>query len=382
VASGLSGGGFPAFWRVLTVRRAAFVPVSLRITTDDVRIDEIRPLIAPAVLIDELSPEAGVQELVAGARRQAAAILRGEDDRLVVVVGPCSIHDRGAALEYAGRLASLVPALSGELLVVMRVYFEKPRTTVGWKGLINDPRLDGTYDINLGLRWARELLLQISRLGLPTGTEFLDTIIPQYIADLVSWGAIGARTTESQIHRELASGLSMPVGFKNGTSGSIAVAIDALRAARHPHHFLSVTKDGVSAIVKTRGNPDCHVILRGSSRGPNYSAADVAEAGEALSRAGLPAQVMIDCSHGNSGKDHRNQPVVAEDLARQIEGGSAAVAGVMLESHLVEGSQAVAAGASACYGQSITDACIDWETTVRVLDRLAAAVRRRRSQRG
>jgi len=353
--------------------------VPTRITTDDVRIDEIRPLIAPALLIEELSPEPAVQEAVAAARRSAEAILRGEDDRLLVVVGPCSIHDREAALEYAGRLAALAPTLAGDLLVVMRVYFEKPRTTVGWKGLINDPRLNSTYDINLGLRWARELLLQISRLGLPTGTEFLDTIIPQYIADLVAWGAIGARTTESQIHRELASGLSMPVGFKNGTSGSIAVAIDALRAARHPHHFLSVTKEGVSAIVKTRGNEACHVILRGSSRGPNYSAGAVAEVVEALVKAGLPPHVMVDCSHGNSNKDHRNQPLVVEELAGQIEAGSAAVVGVMLESHLVEGSQSVTTGQTPCYGQSITDACIDWETTVRVLDRLAAAVRRRRA---
>jgi 3-deoxy-7-phosphoheptulonate synthase len=352
--------------------------VPTRIATDDVRIDEIRPLIAPALLIADLPPEPAVQEGVAGARRAAEAILRGEDDRLVVVVGPCSIHDRKAALEYAGRLSNLAPALADDLLVVMRVYFEKPRTTVGWKGLINDPKLDSTYDINLGLRWARELLLEIARLGLPTGTEFLDTIIPQYIADLVAWGAIGARTTESQIHRELASGLSMPVGFKNGTSGSIAVAIDALRAARHPHHFLSVTKEGVSAIVKTKGNDACHVILRGSSKGPNYQAEAVAEVVAALVKAGLPPHVMVDCSHGNSGKDHRNQPQVAEDLARQIEGGSKAIAGVMLESHLVEGSQAVGAGETPRYGQSITDSCIDWETTVRVLDRLAAAVRRRR----
>lgn len=375
----MSDAFFPALLAILTARRAAFLPVPTRITTDDVRIDEIRPLIAPGVLIAELSPEAAVQESVAAGRRSAAAIMRGEDDRLLVVVGPCSIHDREAALEYAERLASFAPTVAADLLVVMRVYFEKPRTTVGWKGLINDPRLDSTYDINLGLRWARELMLQISRLGLPTGTEFLDTIIPQYIADLVGWGAIGARTTESQIHRELASGLSMPVGFKNATSGSIAVAIDALRAAQHSHHFLSVTKEGVSAIVKTRGNDSCHVILRGSSRGPNYRAEDVSGVVAELQKAGLPPYVMIDCSHGNSGKDHRNQPLVAEDLAGQIEGGSRAVAGVMLESHLVEGSQSVIPGRALCYGQSITDACIDWETTVRVLDRFAAAVRRRRA---
>lgn len=375
----MSDAFFPALLAILTARRAAFLPVPTRITTDDVRIDEIRPLIAPGVLIAELSPEAAVQESVAAGRRSAAAIMRGEDDRLLVVVGPCSIHDREAALEYAERLASFAPTVAADLLVVMRVYFEKPRTTVGWKGLINDPRLDSTYDINLGLRWARELMLQISWLGLPTGTEFLDTIIPQYIADLVGWGAIGARTTESQIHRELASGLSMPVGFKNATSGSIGVAIDALRAAQHSHHFLSVTKEGVSAIVKTRGNDSCHVILRGSSRGPNYRAEDVSGVVAELQKAGLPPYVMIDCSHGNSGKDHRNQPLVAEDLAVQIEGGSRAVAGVMLESHLVEGSQSVIPGRAPSYGQSITDACIDWETTVRVLDRFAAAVRRRRA---
>lgn len=375
----MSDAFFPALLAILTARRAAFLPVPTRITTDDVRIDEIRPLIAPGVLIAELLPEAAVQESVAAGRRSAAAIMRGEDDRLLVVVGPCSIHDREAALEYAERLASFAPTVAADLLVVMRVYFEKPRTTVGWKGLINDPRLDSTYDINLGLRWARELMLQISRLGLPTGTEFLDTIIPQYIADLVGWGAIGARTTESQIHRELASGLSMPVGFKNATSGSIGVAIDALRAAQHSHHFLSVTKEGVSAIVKTRGNDSCHVILRGSSRGPNYRAEDVSGVVAELQKAGLPPYVMIDCSHGNSGKDHRNQPLVAEDLAVQIEGGSRAVAGVMLESHLVEGSQSVIPGRAPSYGQSITDACIDWETTVRVLDRFAAAVRRRRA---
>ncbi len=333
---------------------------------------------APAQLISELRPEAEVQERVAAARREVERIIRGEDDRLLVVVGPCSIHDRQAALEYAGRLAALAPALAKDLLLVMRVYFEKPRTTVGWKGLINDPRLDSTFDINLGLRWARELLLQIARLGVPTGTEFLDTIIPQYIADLVAWGAIGARTTESQIHRELASGLSMPVGFKNGTSGSIGVAIDALRAARHSHHFLSVTKDGVSAIVKTRGNDACHTILRGSTKGPNYQAEAVAEVVEALRKAGLPPHVMVDCSHGNSGKDHRNQPRVADDVARQIEGGSRAIAGVMLESHLTEGNQAITNGQEPCYGQSITDSCIDWETTVRVLDRLAEGVRGRR----
>ena len=330
--------------------------------------------------MEQWRPGEEEQHLVKTAREEAAAIMRGQDSRLLVVVGPCSIHDREAALDYAQRLRGYAPSASQELLLVMRVYFEKPRTTVGWKGMINDPHLDNTYDINTGLRWARELLLEIARLGLPAGTEFLDTIIPQYIADLISWGAIGARTTESQIHRELASGLSMPVGFKNGTTGSISVALDALRAARHPHHFLSVTKDGVSAIVKTKGNEDCHVILRGSSQGPNYSAEAVAEVTAALAKAGLPPHVMVDCSHGNSQKDCRNQPKVAEDLARQIEGGSHAVAGVMIESHLEAGQQSATPGEPLAYGQSITDACIDWDTTVGVLERLAAAVRQRREK--
>ncbi len=349
-----------------------------RSSTDDVRIDDIRPLVSPSILMEEIATTVENERFVSAARQEAEAIMKGRDGRLLVVVGPCSIHDPQAALDYAGRLKAFAPGVQDALQLVMRVYFEKPRTTVGWKGFINDPRLDGTYDINKGLRRARELLLQLAELGVPAGTEFLDTIIPQYIADLVTWGAIGARTTESQVHRELASGLSMPVGFKNGTTGSISVAIDALRAARHSHHFLSVTKEGTSAIVKTKGNDACHVILRGSSQGPNYSAEQIAEVVGALEKAGMPPYVMVDCSHGNSSKDHRNQPKVAEALAQQIEAGSTAIAGVMVESNLVEGNQSVKPGEDLVFGQSITDACLDWETTTQVLERLATAVRSRK----
>lgn len=355
-------------------------PMQTRITTDDVRIEEIRSLVSPSVLIEEWRPDAAQQATVTQARREAEAIMAGQDDRLLVITGPCSIHDCDAAMEYAERLRAEAGRHASDLLLIMRVYFEKPRTTVGWKGLINDPHLNGTFDINKGLRLARELLWKIARLGVPAGTEFLDVIIPQYIADLVSWGAIGARTTESQVHRELASGLSMPVGFKNSTTGSITAAIDALRAARISHHFLSVTKDGVSAIVKTRGNTACHVILRGSTTGPNYQAEHVASTAEALQKAGLPPYVMVDCSHGNSRKDHRNQPAVAANLAAQIAGGSRAIAGVMLESHLKAGQQACPSDQPLIYGQSITDACIGWEDTVQILDQLAAAVRARRAK--
>src|SRR4051812_17538821 len=286
--------------------------------TDDLRIERVRPLIPPAILMENLPLSEAASTTVAEAREAITRCLRDEDDRLVVVVGPCSIHDVGAAHEYAQRLHHLRDTLSDALCVVMRVYFEKPRTTVGWKGLINDPRLDGTFAVNEGLRIARNLLLWLGELGLPVGCEFLDTITPQYIADLVSWGAIGARTTESQVHRELASGLSVPVGFKNGTDGNIQIAIDAVRAASHPHQFLSVTKQGLSAIVATRGNPDCHIILRGSSKGPNYGADAVARAGGVLRAAGLPPRLMVDCSHGNSGKDPSRQPPVARDVAGQL----------------------------------------------------------------
>jgi 3-deoxy-7-phosphoheptulonate synthase len=316
---------------------------------------------------------------VAESREAITRCLRGDDDRLTVVVGPCSIHDVAAAREYGERLRQQSEALSDALCVVMRVYFEKPRTTVGWKGLINDPRLDGTFAVNEGLQLARGLLLSLAEMGLPTGCEFLDTITPQYIADLVSWGAIGARTTESQVHRELASGLSVPVGFKNGTDGNIQIAIDAVQAASHPHQFLSVTKQGLSAIVATRGNPDCHIILRGSSQGPNYQAEPLAKAIAALTKAGLSPRVMIDCSHGNSRKDPARQPAVVHELAEQIRGGSRAISGVMIESHLVGGRQDRVTGKALTYGQSITDACLAWDQTVPALQDLAAAVRVRRA---
>jgi 3-deoxy-7-phosphoheptulonate synthase len=352
---------------------------AMRYTTDDVRIDRLRPLLPPAILMEELPLTDQASTTVALARQRLTRILRGEDDRLVAVVGPCSIHDIAAAEDYARRLKPLADELAGELCVVMRVYFEKPRTTVGWKGLINDPHLDGTFAINEGLRLGRRLLRDLAELGLPAGCEFLDTISPQFFADLVSWGAIGARTTESQGHRELASGLSVPVGFKNGTDGNLQIAIDAVRAAAHPHHFLSVTKEGLAAIVATRGNPDCHVILRGANGGTNYSAEHVGHAADTLAKAALPARLMIDCSHGNSSKDHLRQPQVAQDIAAQITKGSRAIFGVMMESHLVGGRQNLKPGTPLTYGQSITDACIGWDDTVPVLHRLAEAVRARRS---
>jgi 3-deoxy-7-phosphoheptulonate synthase len=298
------------------------------------------------------------------------------------VVGPCSIHDEAAALEYAGLLKSAAERHAEELCVVMRVYFEKPRTTVGWKGYINDPGLDESFDINRGLRLARQLLAKLTAMRVACGTEFLDTISPQYVADLVTWGAIGARTVESQVHRELASGLSMPVGFKNGTGGGIGIAIDAIRAARCPHQFLSVTKQGVAAIVRTAGNEMCHIILRGGKTGQNYAEQKVAEVVHLFEAAKLLPTVMIDCSHGNSNKDHRNQPLVAADVAAQVSAGNRAITGVMLESHLVEGRQDVVPGCIPVYGQSITDACIDWKATAGVLEILAAAVRERRQQPG
>ena len=347
--------------------------------TDDLRIERIRPLISPAILMEELPISERASTTVAESRNAITRCLRDEDDRLVVVVGPCSIHDVHAAREYGQRLHALIDSVSDALCVVMRVYFEKPRTTVGWKGLINDPRLDGTFAVNEGLRIARDLLLWLGELGLPVGCEFLDTITPQYIADLVSWGAIGARTTESQVHRELASGLSVPVGFKNGTDGNIQIAIDAVRAASHPHQFLSVTKQGLSAIVATRGNPDCHVILRGGSQGPNYEAGPVAKATNTLAKVGLSPRVMVDCSHGNSRKDPVRQPSVVGDIAGQIAAGSRAISGVMIESHLVGGRQDCEPGKPLVYGQSITDACLAWDATVPLLHELASAVRARRA---
>jgi 3-deoxy-7-phosphoheptulonate synthase len=347
--------------------------------TDDLRIDQIRPLIPPAILMENLPLTERASTTVAESRDAVARVLRRQDDRLVVVVGPCSIHDVTAAREYARGLRALAGELADALCVVMRVYFEKPRTTVGWKGLINDPHLDGTFKVNEGLGLARGLLLDLAELGLPAGCEFLDTITPQYIADLVTWGAIGARTTESQVHRELASGLSVPVGFKNGTDGNIQIAIDAIQAASHPHQFLSVTKQGLSAIVATRGNPDCHLILRGGSGQPNYDAAAVARAVATLEAAKLPPRLMVDCSHGNSRKDPSRQPAVAREIADQIRAGGSAVAGVMIESHLVGGRQDAAPGRELTYGQSITDACLAWPDTIPVLRDLAAAVRSRRS---
>jgi 3-deoxy-7-phosphoheptulonate synthase len=346
--------------------------------TDDLRIRQLKPLIPPAILLDELPITEPVSTLVARTRQEIADILHGRDDRLLVVAGPCSIHDPEAGLEYARRLATVAVDLRSELLVVMRVYFEKPRTTVGWKGLINDPHLDGSFAINEGLRLARGLLLKVNALGLPAATEFLDPITPQFLADLVAWGAIGARTSESQVHRELASGLSMPVGFKNGTDGSVQIAIDAVCSAAHPHQFLSVTKQGVAAIVATNGNPDCHVILRGGTSGPNYAVRDVARAAAELSAAGLAPRLMVDCSHANSGKDASKQPAVLRDVRDQLAAGSPHVFGVMFESFLVAGRQSTGTGKPLVFGQSITDACMDWDTTVPLLEELAAAVRDRR----
>lgn len=354
---------------------------SVRPVTDDVRIGGLRSLMAPVVLMEEQRLRAAEAGFVADTRQRVEAIVTGTDDRLLVVAGPCSIHDKEIALEYADRLKPLIDAHRDDLEILMRVYFEKPRTTIGWKGYINDPGLDDSFDINRGLRLARELLIELARRRVGAGTEFLDTIIPQYIADAVSWGAIGARTTESQVHRELASGLSMPVGFKNGTDGNVRIAIDAIGAARHVHHFLSVTKQGVAAIVETRGNDACHVILRGSSAGSNHDPGSVAAVLEGLRAAGLRPHLMVDCSHGNSRKDHRNQPAVAADVAAQISGGQRGIMGVMLESHLVAGKQPLGDPTSLVRGQSVTDACIDLDTTAAVLDQLASAVRQRRTSR-
>ncbi len=346
--------------------------------TDDLRIQNLRPLLPPAILMEEIPVSEAQSGTIAKARLAAGKIIDGEDDRLLVVVGPCSVHHPAAALEYARRLKAAADELAGELFVVMRTYFEKPRTTVGWKGLINDPDLDGQFAINKGLRVARTFLRDVVELGLPTGTEFLDPITPQFVADLVAWGAIGARTTESQVHRELASGLSMPVGFKNGTGGSVQIAVDAIRSAAHPHHFLSVTKQGLAAIVTTRGNQQCHLILRGGNSGPNYDAASVEAAVAALDKAELRPAIMVDCSHANSRKDHQNQPKVAEVVADQIARGTRAIVGVMLESFLVGGRQEPAPGRTLTYGQSITDACLDWDSTLPVMKLLAQAVKKRR----
>jgi 3-deoxy-7-phosphoheptulonate synthase len=342
--------------------------------TDDLRITQVRPLIPPAILLEEIPITEFASNVVSDSRQVIADALMGRDPRLVVVVGPCSIHDTKAALEYAERLRSLAERYRGHLVVVMRNYFEKPRTSVGWKGLINDPDLDETFHINKGLRLARQLLADINSMGLPTGSEFLDTQIPQHIADLTSWVAIGARTTESQVHRELASGLSMPVGFKNTTDGNTQSAVDAVVAAASPHWFPSVTKDGICAISQTTGNNSCHVILRGGSRtGPNFEREHVEKICTQLAGQGLPPRVMVDCSHGNSRKDHRLQPHVAASLCEQVRSGSWQIFGVMLESHLVEGRQDYVPGQSSVYGQSITDSCISLTQTEPVLEELAKA---------
>ena len=352
----------------------------MTVNTDDLRIRTMQELMTPAQLLADCPRDDAATATVTGARARVQKILRGEDDRLVVVIGPCSIHDPVAAMEYARRLAAERARHAGTLEILMRVYFEKPRTTVGWKGLINDPDLDGSFNINKGLHLARQLLLDVNRLGLPAGCEFLDIITPQYFADLVAWGAIGARTTESQVHREMASGLSCPVGFKNGTDGNARIAIDAVQAASHPHHFLAVTKEGKSAIAATSGNADCHVILRGG-KAPNYDAASVAAVCEQLAAAGLVPRVMVDASHGNSSKKPENQPLVTADIGAQVAAGSTRISGVMVESHLKAGRQDLLPGKALEYGQSITDGCIDWESSVRVLDGLAAAVTARRKLR-
>jgi len=329
--------------------------------------------------MEEIHPGDEAIGRIAQARQEISDIVHGKNDRLLVVVGPCSIHDPAAALDYANRLKVLRDDHADDLFIVMRTYFEKPRTTVGWKGLINDPKLDGSFDINHGLRVARGLLSSLAELGLPAGTEFLDPISPQFVADLVSWGAIGARTTESQVHRELASGLSMPVGFKNGTRGTVLIAVEAVKAARNPHHFLSVTKQGLTAIVATKGNLDCHVILRGGAGKPNYQAEPVAETVRMLAGAGLEGRVMVDCSHSNSSKDHERQPGVAIEVGQQVAQGSTGIFGVMLESFLVGGRQDTEPGVELTYGQSITDACMSWDVTVPVIEGLAESVRKRRS---
>jgi 3-deoxy-7-phosphoheptulonate synthase len=348
--------------------------------TDDLRIREIKELAPPSHVIREFPITSLAADLVSESRQAIHRILHEMDDRLLVVMGPCSIHDPKAAYEYANRLAEQRRKYAGELEIVMRVYFEKPRTTVGWKGLINDPNLDNSFDINRGLRLAREVLLTINELGLPAGTEFLDMISPQYIADLVSWGAIGARTTESQVHRELASGLSCPVGFKNGTDGNLRIAIDAIKAAAHPHHFLSVTKAGHSAIVSTGGNEDCHVILRGG-KAPNYDAASVEAACKEAAAANMSCRLMIDMSHANSSKKPENQLPVSEAIAAQIAGGDERIFGVMVESHLVGGRQDLVPGKPLTYGQSITDGCIEWEGSLKILENLSQAVAARRTKR-
>ncbi len=352
----------------------------MTILTDDLRIRKIRELVSPETLLDGIPATASATRTVQSSRDAIHQILNGEDDRLLVVIGPCSVHDPQAALDYARRLAAIRRELAGTLEIVMRIYFAKPRTTIGWKGLINDPHLDSSFDINSGLGTARKLLAEVNELGVPAGCEFLDTTVPQYIADLVGWAAIGARTTESQVHRELASGVSCPVGFKNSTAGDVKIAIDAVRSAAHPHHFMAVTKNGRSAIAETTGNADCHVILRGGVT-PNYDAASVDAACRAAEASGIRGIVMIDTSHANSGKKPENQPLVARNIAAQIAGGEDRILGLLIESNLVAGRQDLGRG-PLTYGQSITDGCIDWDSSVALLHDLAEAVTARRRAAG
>ncbi len=366
---------FRLFSLLEKIRRAPATAMHFKV--DDVRIREIKELAPPALLLREFPCSEKTAELTYNTRQAIHRLLHGSDDRVLVIIGPCSIHDPKAGLEYARKLVEMRNELERDLVVVMRIYFEKPRTTVGWKGLINDPDLDGSFQINKGLRLARELLMDINEAGLPAGTEFLDMISPQYYADLVSWGAIGARTTESQVHRELASGLSCAVGFKNGTDGNVRIAVDALKAARTPHHFLSVTKEGHSAIVSTNGNEDCHIILRGGKH-PNYDAGSVDAAAKELAGAGLEQRLMVDCSHSNSQKMYQRQIDVAREVARQVAAGEDRIIGLMVESHLKAGRQDLVPGKPLVYGQSITDACIGWEDSVPLLKNLAEAVRKRR----
>ncbi|MFK8068008.1 MAG: 3-deoxy-7-phosphoheptulonate synthase [Gammaproteobacteria bacterium] len=348
----------------------------MNMKTDDLRIDEIHEVIEPAKLISELALSENATRTVLSARKAIQDIMRGDDDRLLMITGPCSIHDVDAALEYADRLKELVEKTKDDLFIVMRVYFEKPRTTVGWKGLINDPNLDDSFEINKGLRVARKLLLDLAEKGVPTGTEFLDPISPQYVTDLISWGAIGARTTESQVHRELASGLSCPIGFKNATDGGLQIAVDAILSSSHPHHFLGTTKEGRSAIIATNGNPDCHVILRGGSDKPNYDTASIDQVSKLLDKAGLSNRLIVDCSHANSYKDHEKQVDVGKEVADQIANGEDRIFGIMLESNLIGGRQNLVDGKAETYGQSVTDACMGWEETEDVVQSFADAVRK------
>lgn len=350
----------------------------MRFVTENTRVRSIREVSTPAEIQAEIPASDAATQTTFDTRREIQQILAGEDDRLLVIVGPCSIHDIDAALDYARRLKTVKEQLAQHLLIVMRVYFEKPRTTVGWKGLINDPDLDDSFDINKGLRMGRKLLLELNEQGIPAGVEYLDILTPQYLTDLVSWGAIGARTTESQLHREMASALSCPVGFKNGTEGSVKVAVDAVLSASNPHRFLSLTAQGSLAIFETRGNQDCHIILRGGSAGTNYDAKSVDAACAALAKAQLPQRVMIDFSHANSNKQHKRQMAVGQDVAHQIAGGDDRIIGVMVESHLKEGRQEIAARDQMTYGQSVTDACIHWEDTTELLRHLANGVEQRR----